>query len=253
MIDGEKAKTMRRFFIDPEIVVTKTLLLSKQESHHIQRVVRLTTGDRLQLLDGAGHLHDAEITGLGEQVQLQILSSTYVERDSQCIVVYQSVLKTQNMELLIQKCTELGVRLFTPFYSERTQQKKKELLKIERKYDRWQRIVEEACKQCGTPWAMGIGPLCSFEEMVTHDTKDTEKILFWEEQQTQYSLHTLPSVSEERDVQLVFGPEGGFPQEEIDQAKANGYKILSLGTRILKAETANIAAVSIVQHKLGNM
>lgn len=244
---------MRRFFIAPEIAVTDTLLLSRQESHHIQRVVRLTTGDRLQLLDGVGHVHDAEITGLGEQVQLQILSSTFIERDTQCIEVYQSVLKTQNMELLIQKCTELGVRVFTPFYSERTQQKKKELLKIEQKYDRWQRIVEEACKQCGTPWAMSIGPLRSFEEMVTCDTTDTEKILFWEEQQPQHSLHTLPSLKKRSDLQLVFGPEGGFPQKEVDLAKANGYQILSLGTRILKAETANIAAVSIVQHTLGNM
>lgn len=244
---------MRRFFIDPEISVNTTFFLSDQESHHLQRVLRLTKGTPLQLLDGRGNVHDAEIAELGKRVKLTILSSQYVEQDAIPLRVCQSVLKGQKMELLIQKCTELGVSEFIPFYSERSQLKKKELSKITKKYDRWQRIIEEACKQCGTPWAMTLKPLLSFEEMVTDTIPQTQNILFWEEEQIENSLHSLHLHKQETGLRIVFGPEGGFPVEEIKVARENDFHVLSLGSRILKAETANIAAVSIIQHLLGNM
>ena len=244
---------MRRFFIDPETAVDSEFFLSEQESHHLQRVLRLQSGSLLQLLDGRGNVYDAEIVELGKQVKLTILKSRFVKQDAIPLRVCQSVLKGQKMELLIQKCTELGVKEFTPFYSERSQLKKKELSKITKKYERWQRIVEEACKQCGTPWAMKLQPLLSFEEMVTGAPQQAQKILFWEEEQTANSLHGLQLQRDAAGVQIVFGPEGGFPEEEVQQARDEGFYILSLGDRILKAETANIAAVSIVQHLLGNM
>ncbi len=244
---------MRRFFINIETAVKDTFFLSEQESHHLQRVLRLTTGTPLQLLDGKGNIHDAEIAELGKKVQLTILSSRYVEQDAIPLRVCQSVLKGQKMELLIQKCTELGVSEFTPFYSERSQLKKKELSKITKKYDRWQRIIEEACKQCGTPWAMTLNPLLSFEEMLEESGQDVQKILFWEEEVVENSLHSLPLQKENAGLQIVFGPEGGFPLGEVEIAKENDFQVLSLGSRILKAETANIAAVSIVQYLLRNI
>lgn len=244
---------MRRFFIDPQTPIVDEIYLPEQESHHLQRVLRLPTGALLQLLDGQGNVHDAEIIATGKRVQLHILSSLYVPQDATPLRVCQSVLKGQKMELLIQKCTELGVTEFTPFYSERCQLKKKELSKITKKYDRWQRIIEEACKQCGTPWAMTLKPLLSFEDMLQENVQEVQKILFWEEEGTGNSLHSLPLKKEIHGLQVVFGPEGGFPVEEVTAAKEENFQVLSLGSRILKAETANIAAVSIVQHLLGNM
>ncbi len=244
---------MRRFFIDPQTPIVDEIFLPEQESHHLQRVLRLPTGTLLQLLDGQGNIHDAEIIATGKRVKLRILSSLHVPQDATPLRVSQSVLKGQKMELLIQKCTELGVTEFTPFYSERCQLKKKELSKITKKYDRWQRIIEEACKQCGTPWAMTLKPLLSFEEMLQENVQEVQKILFWEEEGTENSLHSLPLKKEIHGLQVVFGPEGGFPIEEVTAAKKENFQVLSLGSRILKAETANIAAVSIVQHLLGNM
>ncbi len=244
---------MRRFFIDPQTIIEDEILLSEQESHHLQRVLRLPIGTLLQLLDGQGNLHDAEITATGKRVTLRILASLHVQQDATPLRVCQSVLKGQKMELLLQKCTELGVTEFTPFYSERCQLKKKELSKITKKYDRWQRIIEEACKQCGTPWAMTLNPLLSFEEMLQKNTGGVQKILFWEEEGTENSLHSLPIIKDSQGLQVVFGPEGGFPVEEVTAAKEVNFRVLSLGSRILKAETANIAAVAIVQHLLGNM
>ena len=243
---------MRRFFIQPETEISNELLLPERESHHLTRVLRLSAGTPLQLLDGRGNIHDGEVIEIGSRVKLHIQSSRHIPQDDTPLRVCQSVLKGQKMELLVQKCTELGVREFTPFYSERCQMKKAELAKITKKQDRWQRIVEEACKQCGTPWAMELSPLVSLEEMLTQEEKAVQKILFWEEE-SKHSLHSTPLQKETAGLQIVFGPEGGFPVAEVESAQRAGFLILSLGPRILKAETANIAAVSIVQHLLGNM
>ncbi len=218
----------------------------------MQRVRRRPAGTSRHLLDGRGNIHDAQIIELGKQVKLRILVSHHTPQDAVPLRVCQSVLKGQKMELLVQKCTELGVTEFTPFYSDRCQLKKKELSKITKKYDRWQRVIEEACKQCGTPWIMTLKPLLSFNEMLEEYEPRIQKILFWEEEQTN-NLHTLPVTKEATGVQIVFGPEGGFPLEEVTAARKEDFQVLSLGSRILKAETANIGAVSIVQYLLGNM
>ncbi len=244
---------MRRFFIQPDTEINDDVLLSPRETHHIKKVLRLSPGTRLQLLDGQGNIHDAEIITLGQKAQLKILSSTYVEGDKTPLRVCQSVLKGQKMELLVQKCTELGVRLFTPYYSERSQLKKAELGKIEKKQVRWQRIIEEACKQCNNPIKMQLSPLVSFEEMLRMEEPGVQKLLFWEEEPQLNSLHSCPPHPDSCGLQIVFGPEGGFPETEVESARKNDFQILSLGPRILKAETANIAAVSIIQHLLGNM
>jgi 16S rRNA (uracil1498-N3)-methyltransferase len=244
---------MRRFFIDPDTEINDEILLSRRETHHIKKVLRLGPGTRLQLLDGQGNTHDAEIIALGKNAQLKIHASTHVEGDKTPLRVCQSVLKGQKMELLIQKCTELGVTLFTPYYSERSQIKKADLGKIAKKQERWQRIIEEACKQCNNPIMMRLAPLVSYEEMLQTEASDVQKLLFWEEEPQKNSLHSSPPRADGKGLQIVFGPEGGFPKEEVDLARDTGFQILSLGPRILKAETANIAAVSIIQHLLGNM
>ncbi len=244
---------MRRFFIQPETEISDELLLPEQESHHLTRVLRLSAGTPLQLLDGRGNIHDGEIIEIGSRVKLHILSSRHIPQDDTPLRVCQSVLKGQKMELLVQKCTELGVREFTPFYSERCQLKKTELAKITKKQERWQRIIEEACKQCGTPWAMTLSPLLSLEKMLAKEEESAQKILFWEEEKNETSLHSTPLQKRKAGLQIVFGPEGGFPENEVALARKAGFQILSLGPRILKAETANIGAVAIVQHLLGNM
>lgn len=243
----------RRFFIHPDTTIDDEIQLSENESHHIVKVLRLSVGTSLQLLDGKGNIHDAQILATDKRVLLRITSSIHVKGDAVPLRICQSILKGQKMELLMQKCTELGVAEFTPFYSERCQLKKTELSKISQKYTRWQRIIEEACKQCNNPHMMQLNPVLPFEKMLTEQTGAVQKILFWEEQGNDISLHSSSLQKTDAGLQIVFGPEGGFPLQEIDTAQKKGFQILSLGPRILKAETANIAAVSIMQHLLGNM
>lgn len=206
----------------------------------------------LQLFDGKGHIYDAEIVAMGKQVRLRILSTLYVEEEGRPLRVCQGFLKGQKMEFLLQKCTELGVTEFIPFYSSRCQLKKTELRKLAEKHDRWQRIIDEACKQCNRPRPMQLGAAVSLEEMVLQREESRQGILFWEEEK-EASLHTVSLSADDAGLQIVLGPEGGFSSEETEYAGKAGFHILSLGPRILRAETATLAAVSIVQHLTGNM
>ncbi|MBU0946183.1 MAG: 16S rRNA (uracil(1498)-N(3))-methyltransferase [Proteobacteria bacterium] len=243
---------MRRFFLSPDIEVSHEVLLSKAESHHLTKVLRLPVGMPLQLFDGRGNVHDAEIVSMGKQVRLRILSSVYVEEDGIPLRVCQGILKGQKMEFLLQKCTELGVSEFIPFASSRCQLKKTELRKLAEKQDRWQRIIDEACKQCNRPRPMQLAAAISLEEMVLQRQEPRQGILFWEEEK-KASLHTVSLSADAAGLQIVLGPEGGFAAEEAEVARKAGFQVLSLGPRILRAETATLAAISIIQHLTGNM
>jgi 16S rRNA (uracil1498-N3)-methyltransferase len=242
---------MRRFFIQPDSKVSDEVLLSDEESHHITRVLRLSAGEMLQLFDGRGTVYEAEITAVGRRVQLRICSSRYVEDEGVPLRVCQGMLKGKKMEFLLQKCTELGVSEFVPFVSSRCQLKKTEQKRLVGKYDRWRKIIDEACKQCGRARPMQLADILLFPEML-QQAADKRSILFWEEEKEQ-TIHTasLPAVKD--GLQIVLGPEGGFTGEEAEAAEGAGFQILSLGPRILRAETATVAAVSIMQYTLGNI
>ncbi len=242
---------MRRFFIHPDTRISDEVLLSEEESHHIARVLRLVAGDVLQLFDGRGNIHDAEIVTVGRQVSLRISSSRFVAEEGVPLQVCQGLLKGKKMEFLLQKCTELGVSEFVPFISSRCQLKKTEQQKLSGKYERWQKIIDEACKQCNRSRPMRLAEISSLENLV-QETVPNRGLFFWEEEK-ECSIHTVSSSPLETDLQIVLGPEGGFAADEAQAAEKAGFQIVSLGPRILRAETATIAAVSIVQYTLGNM
>ena len=242
---------MRRFFIQPESKVSDYVLLSEEESHHITRVLRLSAGAMLELFDGRGTVHEAEIAEVGRRVRLRICSSRFVEEEGVHLRVCQGVLKGKKMEFLLQKCTELGVSEFVPFVSSRCQLKKTEQQRLVGKYARWRKIIDEACKQCGRARPMQLADILMFPEMLQQATEG-QRILFWEEEMEQ-TIHTVALSSTDVGLQIVLGPEGGFAGEEADAAQKAGFQILSLGPRILRAETAAVAAVSIMQYTLGNI
>ena len=242
---------MRRFFIQAESKVGDDVLLSGEESHHITRVLRLSAGKMLELFDGKGNVYEAEIAEVGKRVRLRICASRFVEDDGVPLRVCQGVLKGKKMEFLLQKCTELGVSEFIPFVSSRCQLKKTEQKRLAGKYARWQKIIDEACKQCGRVRPMQLADVLMFHDMLQQATGETG-ILFWEEEQEQ-TLHTVSPASVGKGLQIVLGPEGGFTAEEAAAAAGAGFRILSLGPRILRAETATVTAVSILQYTLGNI
>jgi len=244
---------MRRFFFDEHQRHGAIVILSEEESHHIRRVLRLQKGQVVELLDRRGGRYQAEIAEESTPLRLRIIAQQQARAGASVpVAIGVAGVKAKNMELMLQKCTELGVSDFYPFISSYCQGN------LPRQYsgkqERWRRIIEESCKQCGRPQPMELHALQSFQKI--RDRQDTQlplKLILWEREPSK-SLATIgTTLTEARSVVLLIGPEGGFTNEEIESASSSGWQTIGLGRRVLRAETAAIAAVSIVQHYLGQI
>ena len=245
---------MRRFFVDNRGAVGETLQLPESESRHISRALRLGIGTVVELLDGSGLVYSAELVEVGRQVLARI-TAVRSEKTKEAVVLYigQGQLKGQKMDTVIQKCTELGVSRVMPFWSSRCQGKLQEL-QGEKKLERYKRIVESACKQCYRSDLMVVDPPCTFTDLLQAFPIEEGRLrlLFWEEER-EFSLHDLVIPEIVQEVVILLGPEGGLSIEEAEMAKALGWQTVSLGRRILRAETATITAASLVQFLVRNI
>jgi 16S rRNA (uracil1498-N3)-methyltransferase len=160
--------------------------------------------------------------------------------------------KGEKIDFVVEKATELGVQKIIPFTSRYAVPKLDER-KIAARAERWQKIALSATKQCGRTQAPEILPLCSVRELLARPWPDALKLFFWEKeaQQSPAQLHEqLPAVAS---VLAAIGPEGGFSVEEAQLARAHGFALVRLGQRILRAETAAVAALSLVQFLWGDL
>jgi 16S rRNA (uracil1498-N3)-methyltransferase len=162
------------------------------------------------------------------------------------------LVKGKKMDLVIQKITELGVTGLHPFrsrYCAAMEQAKDRLA-------RWQKISLGACKQCNRPKPPVISPVMDFQELISFSENGNHslKLFFWENEEGQKSIREIISPLENiHSVMAIIGPEGGFSNEEARLAVAAGYEPVTMGSRILRSETAAVAAVAILQHELGNL
>jgi 16S rRNA (uracil1498-N3)-methyltransferase len=244
---------MRRFFFKAEERNGDHVVLSAAESHHIRKVLRLRVGSTVELCDGSDSIHQAELLEIGAKVRARIVASRTVPRDEVSIWVGQGLLKPKNMDMVVQKYTELGVCGLVPLLSSRCQGRP-DLTSEGKRHARWLKIIDEACKQCGRTRPMELWEAMDFQRLVTffNSEKKGLKILFWEEEK-EVGLHDLFPPENVEDVCVLIGPEGGFTREEVDIARSAGWRIASLGRRILRAETAAIASVAILQYLVGAM
>jgi 16S rRNA (uracil1498-N3)-methyltransferase len=228
------------------------VILSDYESHHIRSVLRLQAGVQVELFDGLGGVHQAELLEIGNRMGARIISSSRDQDGLEVpLFIGQGVLKGKNMDTAVQKCTELGVAGLTPLMSSRCQGRP-EPERERKRHQRWLRIVEEACKQCGRSRPMDLQETTDFQETIASPGIDPArlKILFWEEERDVHLQDLLP-FQDVGMVHILLGPEGGFTPEEVAGARDAGWRTVSLGRRILRAETATLASVAILQHLLG--
>lgn len=244
---------MRRFFFDPTLRDGDQVFLSAEESHHIAKVLRLKTGDSIEILDGLGAVFRAVITTVGRQVEARI--EEIMAREvavGKPIRVWQAILKADKMDWVVQKCTELGVSELIPFHSSRCQGRF-DRAQSHKKHQRWQRIGLEACKQCRRLHGIHIETPTDYAASLTKNCTDLPlRLLFWEEEKTT-RLAGIGGIDQASSLDLMLGPEGGFTREEIELARRAGWRTVSLGERILRAETATLSAVSIVQFLAGKL
>jgi 16S rRNA (uracil1498-N3)-methyltransferase len=238
--------SMRRFFYDPAQESSEHLLIEGAEARHISTVLRLRLGGTAELLDGAGRVLVGQIERISaDSVLFRILSRRREPESRSPLTLAAALLKGKKMDLLVQKAAELGVHSFIPLITRYCEPQGRDKQMI----DRWQRIMLEACKQCGRPWLMRISTPLPLHELEI--PQDSLKIMPWEKE-TVRSFSDI-NIKAGQSALLLIGPEGGFHPEEVDFAKQCGFNTVSLGPRILRAETAVLTAAVLVQHGLGNL
>lgn len=238
---------MHQFLVSSVPCVGDTLLLPKEEAHHAQRVLRCSLHEKVLVTDGKGHQAMGKIETLSsKEVRIKILEVFPQSKPAPSVTLFLGLLKGEKIEMVIQKCVELGLTHLQPFLSSRT-------VKKEAKQDRWLKIIQESTKQCHRDTLMFLGELSSFENCLSQSSLDADKLIFWEK-----SKKKLRDIFQNRSLQtpkacsFFIGPEGGFSDEEIDLACQHGYESVSLGQRILRAETAVLVATTLIQYELGN-
>ena len=230
-------------------------VLSAAEAHHAVHVLRLKEGDTVSVFDGHGHEAQCAVSGIAsDSVHLKLLTQCTAPSLSCRITLAQAVPK-KNMDLILQKATELGVTSILPLISERT------IVQLDdhdtRKLERWRSICLEACKQSGNNWMPEVQPprkAREFLDELAGQPRSFDLKLIACLQPGSRSLKTIladnTKVNAASSVLVLIGPEGDFTPAEISLAKSAGCLPLSLGPLVLRAETAALYALSILRHEL---
>jgi len=243
--------SLRRFFINPTDITGKIAQLAGPEAHHIRTVLRLTPGDPIIFFDGTGARYQARIEQIfKDRVTATIIGHTQDLPPKVRLHLGQALLRGQKMDLILQKATELGVDAIWPFSSEHGIHKPLKDPQMER----WQRIVLEACKQCDRAKPPEIHDTRKITDLVAQSPPCDARLIFWEHETRQTLNEVLVGQATEcHSVFFLLGPEGGFSETEVACAQQAGFTPVSLGPRILRAETATLAATAILQFTLGNL
>ena len=239
--------TRPRIYTPEALALNSTLTLEAQASTHLIKVLRLDVGAELRLFNGDGCEYLARITVAGKknaQVEIcEILSTD--SKVSFPLHLGQVVSKGDRMDFTIQKATELGITDITPLWSERCDVRLKGE-RLEKKMEHWKKVAISACEQSGRNHIPTIHPAMSYHEWASSVESETKLVLHTRDQKPLVDIQAPSSVA------LLVGPEGGITDEEVEFCIQQGFTGLMLGPRILRTETAALAALSLFQYLWGD-
>ena len=238
---------MRRFYAPVEAFKNGGITLDVDETRHLRDVLRLKIGDEVSVFDGTGREFLCQIAEIGKKTSgleiLKEIESTSPESPLE-ISIAATVLNGEKYDLIIQKSVELGVTTLVPLNTIRCDVNVKDAVK---RLERWRRIALEATKQCGRAKLMKITEPIGFEQFIV-DSKSENIVLFSERDGSDFS-----TISADKKIAAIYGPKGGWDDSELELARNNSVNIVTLGGRILRAETAAIAITAILQHQFGDI
>ena len=238
---------MRRFFLQQGAISADLIVVNGAEARHITSVLRLKPGQAVEFFDGKGAIFSAVFETTEKDRVLARITAVRREEDSVAspLTVAQCLLKGKKMDLLVQKATELGVHTFLPVVSRYCENHG------DRRHqeERWQRIMIEACKQCHRASPMRIAPVASLTH--TDFTVYSHRLAAWEQEQS--AALPTPFIEQPGAICLFLGPEGGLHSEDLQILQHKQFTTFSLGSRILRGETAALAAMSIIQYLTGTL
>ena len=247
--DCDLNMTRRRFFAPPSAFnfSKRSVVLAADEAKHLREVLRLKPGDEVQVFDGEGKEFRASVSqARREFAELELRDEIEAMRPESPLELTLAValLKGEKFDLVVQKGTELGVKRFVPLITRYADIRLRDEADATKRVARWQRIALEAAKQCGRAVVPGVINPTEFAAVLNVNSC----LLFSERDGEPWNTDwKLQSVT------AIIGSEGGWSDEELDQARAAGVPIVTLGGRVLRAETAAIATAALLQHRHGDL
>jgi 16S rRNA (uracil1498-N3)-methyltransferase len=242
---------MRRVRIPTGLKAGEKFLLPTAETHYVANVLRLRGGDEVHAFDGAGQAFQLRLLTVSPTVVEGELITTIPSWQDETfqLVLGQGIPKGAKMDLIVEKCSELGLATLVPVYTERTVVRDTD--RKAAKLRRWQRVAEAAARQCGRQALLDIQQPVSLSDFCGTYGHAPVKIVCWEQEQERGLRQVLDRGAGQSPVVIVIGPEGGLTPAEVAMTQSYGFVSVNLGQRLLRTETAAIAVTSIVRYSFG--
>ena len=230
------------------------MVLRGTDVSHIRTVLRLTSGDRIHVLDGLGNRYLVRLSEISPKVVCgQVESKKKFQTESPLAIhMGMGLLKGNKFDPVLRKAVELGVHSIAPLKTERCIVKVLRT-EVDKKTTRWQRIALEAAKQSGRSHLPTVSPkILTLEDFCRENDKAEIKLIFWEEEEARRLADVSPQLAP-KSAAFLTGPEGGITPAEIETARHYGFQAITLGPRVLRAETAPIVVLSLLQSRWGDL
>ncbi len=241
--------TVATFYVHPDRISGSNAVLEGGELGHARLTMRLSSGDRVQLLDGKGVIYQAVFLSMSPNEGVLELVSKETEPEPQLhLTMAMGIVRGERFEWAIQKGCELGVSSFIPLVTERVEEKISGKWK---RRERLERIITSACKQCERARFPVIHEPLYLKDLDPHQYDAA--VAFWEGETESSIREALDPSMTLRSCLLVVGPVGGFTEDEVRLMKKRGFSLAGMGPRILRTETAALAGAAIIQHIFGDM
>ena len=236
-----------RSYVDAPLATGATVTLSESATAHLVRVLRLGLGAACVVFNGDGFDYDGHLVSIGKRgAQVEVRARRAVTNESPLrITLAQGVARGEKMDLVLQKATELGVAAIAPVFTERTEVKL-DAERSEKRLQHWRGVVAAACEQCGRARLPALSAPIALREWVS-----TAGPGWFLNPKGEDSLQDLPMAMSS--IVLAIGPEGGLAERDLTVLKSAGFRGLRLGPRILRTETAGLAAIAAIQAMRGDL
>lgn len=238
-----------RIYTDQPLSAGTTCALDVKSAHHVSKVLRMQPGQPLVLFNGDGHDYPSEISAISKKsVEAEVLECRAVHSESPLkIILGQVMSRGDRMDYAVQKSVEMGVTRFVPLVSERCEVRLKGD-REEKRVSHWQSVAVSAAEQCGRARVPTIEPVMTLEEWFACSAGCDRRLVL--HHRTTQALDTLAPPA--RGLALLIGPEGGLSEAEIQAAEEAGFLAAALGPRVLRTETAPVAAIALCQYLWGD-
>ena len=236
---------MHTFYVPPTQCRGDIATITGSEQHHLRNVLRTAPGDTIRIIDGKGNVYIAAVCHTdAAETQAKILHHEFHPQSPPFLTLFLGLPKNDKLALILQKTTELGVTQIVPMHSKRSLQKPSQ-----NRWERWRRVMLSATKQCKRPWLPELAGVQKFEDCLAQVEAFTLSLIFWENETKQHIKTVLRGAPKAESIALFVGPEGGFSDTEINAATQSGCIPVTLGSTILRTETAAIAGVAVAAYE----